>query len=950
MGVSKRIRRRSFLLATWLVCWLLGISQNEVIWSVPENPSQQDDVTVFFDASKGNAELAGFAGDVYAHTGVISNRSNSANDWQHVIGNWGTADARVLMKKEQEENIYSISFNIEAFYGIPADEVVSQLAFVFRNINGSLVGRNSDGSDIFLEVAPPDDILIGKLLSPTSQNFVLFLGDSILIEFQLNKHALITIKDNDDVIYSEENDQVSFYFTPMAEIGKQTLTIEANDGSEVTAAMIDYYLMIANEKSEDLPGTINGLNYYSDTTYVFQFSAPGKSYAYLLTTSNDFAPDSAFQMNRSTDDQTFWIELPHRLFANGQNTYQYMVDDGVVIGDPYSTVVLDPWNDAGIDPSIRMTLPPYPREASGIVTVFEPEPVEFDWTDSDFNPPAKSELIIYELLLRDFLASHDYQTLKDTLSYLEKLGVNAIELMPINEFEGNESWGYNPSYHMAVDKYYGTRDQLKTFINEAHKRNIAVILDVVFNHTFSQSPLAQLYWDKEAFRPSPDNPWLNVTARHPFNVGYDFNHESQATKNWVKHILSYWIEEFHFDGFRFDLSKGLTQTNSGTDEALMSRYDPSRVAILGDYAQHIWSIDSSVYVILEHFADNTEERILSDMGMLLWGNMNHEYNEAAMGYSSSLGWGDYTMRGFNQPNLITYLESHDEERLMYKIPRFGNSSGTYNTRILPTALDRMAAASTIFYMIPGPKMLWQFGELGYDFSINRCTDGRVDSGCRLDPKPAGWTLLDAAERRELFDITAALIGLRKKYPTFSSTDFRVNDVDPFVKAVYLNHQELDAIAIANFNVIEEPFRANFPYTGTWYEFFSGDSIMVSDVNLELNLAPGNYRLYTSDQISPSDILTTGSTQIQVWKQAQIFPNPSQPGQVLSVELPADSHVESIIISSLDGIQSHVDFSTNPVGIQFELSSGLPAGMYLVQINVVSGRKYQARLTVLDYPD
>ena len=75
--------------------------------------------------------------------------------------------------------------------------------------------------------------------------------------------------------------------------------------------------------------------------------------------------------------------------------------------------------------------------------------------------PEKDELIIYELLIRDFLNMHDYSTLVDTLSYLARLGVTAIELMPVNEFEGNKSWGYNPSFHMALDKYYGPAEDFK---------------------------------------------------------------------------------------------------------------------------------------------------------------------------------------------------------------------------------------------------------------------------------------------------------------------------------------------------------------------------------------------------------------------------------------------------------------------------------------------------------
>ncbi|NOZ04318.1 MAG: hypothetical protein GXO92_06915 [FCB group bacterium] len=101
--------------------------------------------------------------------------------------------------------------------------------------------------------------------------------------------------------------------------------------------------------------------------------------------------------------------------------------------------------------------------------------------------------MIYELLVRDFIDRHDYQTLIDTLDYLEKLGINAIELMPINEFEGNSSWGYNPSFYFAPDKYYGTRQDLKLFIDECHRRGIAVIMDIVLNHTYGQSPLVSGY-------------------------------------------------------------------------------------------------------------------------------------------------------------------------------------------------------------------------------------------------------------------------------------------------------------------------------------------------------------------------------------------------------------------------------------------------------------------------
>ena len=129
------------------------------------------------------------------------------------------------------------------------------------------------------------------------------------------------------------------------------------------------------------------------------------------------------------------------------------------------------------------------------------------WNITNFSPPAKEDLVVYELLVRDFVKTHSYKTIQDTLDYLQRLGVNAIELMPINEFENNLSWGYNPSYHMALDKYYGSPERFKSLVDEAHKRGIAIILDVVFNHAFGQSPLCSLYWDAAGNKPRLESGW-----------------------------------------------------------------------------------------------------------------------------------------------------------------------------------------------------------------------------------------------------------------------------------------------------------------------------------------------------------------------------------------------------------------------------------------------------------
>ena len=926
----KNFIRNPRIFLSLLFSFCFGVLQSQVIWTEPAFPNQFDDITVYFDATKGNGALAGFTGDVYAHTGVITNQSTSGTDWKYVIGNWGTADTRTLMTRVSD-SIYTIQYNINDYYNIPPGEEVLKLAFVFRNVNGSIVGRDSDGADIFTDVYPPDQKLLMTLLSPAQSGSIVLENDSLLIDLRLNDTAFLQIRDDGLLIFDSVVSSLTFYHQPIG-AGFHQLDFEAT--TDTTIYLTITYLVIENNQVRKDPpaGLVNGLNYYSDTSYVFQLFAPLKNHVFLLCPSNSFDVNPDYQLTMSTDSSTWWIELSRELFTEGKNCYQYLVDGTLKIADPFSEVVLDPANDAFIRDEVMAELPSYPTGmAQGIITAFDPEKNQFSFAVENFIKPEKNQLVIYELLVRDFLADHSFASLKDTLGYLERLGINAIELMPIQEFEGNQSWGYNPSFHMAVDKYYGSRTELKAFIDAAHEKGIAVILDVVYNHAFSQSPLAQLYWDAAGFHPSPESPYLNVTARHPFNVGYDFNHESEATKSWVKQTLSYWITEFKVDGFRFDLSKGFTQLNSGNNADLMAQYDPGRIAILKDYADHIWSLDSSSYVILEHFANNDEEIELSDYGAMLWGNMNHQFIEAGKGLRSDLEGVDYTFRNWNRPHLIGYMESHDEERQIYRILREGDQEAGYNTRNLNTALQRMAATSTIFYLVPGPKMLWQFGEIGYEFPINRCVDGTVNNNCRLDPKPIRWDYLDDPDRDRLRQVTSALIHLKKNYPTFSTDDFVFNDANLFVKSIHLNHPEMDAVVLTNYRVINSDVIPKFPYTGTWYEYFSGDSIQVLDTEERITFLPGEYRIYSSLKVDTPDDFITSTRNVRV-AEARIYPNIISENRQLVIEVPKPENIISLTVYDIAGqlVETNNELGIDRISVQ--LPNMLAAGIYLVQLS------------------
>lgn len=123
----------------------------QVAWLTPENPGIDDTVTLTYNVNSGNRGLEGWQGDVYLHTGVITEKSIDGGDWKHVTGNWGHKDTKCLMKPAGD-GLYRFTFVINDYYRIRKDEVPQQLAFVFRNEDGSKVGKTKNNEDIFLPV------------------------------------------------------------------------------------------------------------------------------------------------------------------------------------------------------------------------------------------------------------------------------------------------------------------------------------------------------------------------------------------------------------------------------------------------------------------------------------------------------------------------------------------------------------------------------------------------------------------------------------------------------------------------------------------------------------------------------------------------------------------------------------------------------------------------------
>ncbi|HEY1024984.1 MAG TPA: alpha-amylase family glycosyl hydrolase [Sphingobacteriaceae bacterium] len=823
-------------------------AESGLVTYAPDFPSADEKLTITFDPSKGNKGLANFSGDVYIYTGVITDKSTSGSDWKYVrSSSFNTPDAAAKMTATGSGK-YQISFTPRSFYNVPSGEKILKLVMLFKNADGSEVSRNADNSDIFLTIYDTGKLNVRfnspefePLFDPRPAVQIQMVGEELMVSAVSSGTANLTLSLNGTSFASASSTTVSGK-AKITSVGNQVIRVTASDGSSISEASFSFPIH-GTVQTADLPaGAKDGVTFFNNgKSAIFNLYAPNKQHVYVVGDFNDWQPDAKYFMKRTPDGNRWWVQIDD-LDPQKEYAYQYLVDGQIRVADPYTEKVLDPDHDKFISSATYPDLKPYPTgKATGIVSVMSANDAAYAWKTTTFTRPDKKNLVIYELHLRDFVAEHNYAALKGKLDYLSVLGVNAIELMPVQEFEGNSSWGYNPSFYFAPDKYYGTKHALKNFIDECHQRGIAVIMDMVLNHSYGQSPMVQMYFDQAAGKPASDNPWFNQDPTHPFNVGYDFNHEKPATKTFVKNVLEFWIKQYKVDGFRFDLSKGFTQKNSGTSDeatAAWSAYDASRIAIWKEYNSFIKSLDPNFYVILEHFAADDEEKELSAQGMMLWNNLNHNANEGTMGYlqGSDLSRAFYSSHGINEAhNLVTYMESHDEERLMYKNLQFGNTSATYSTKELAVALKRQELAAAFFLTAPGPKMIWQFGELGYDVSINH--NGRTGE------KPIRWEYRENPQRKALYEVYSKLIRLKKNNPVFTSPDFQYN-LSGGVKHIKLMSGTANVVVVGNFDVTAQTANINFPTSGTWTDQLTGQTVKVTGGVYSSTLAPGEYHVYS----------------------------------------------------------------------------------------------------------
>jgi 1,4-alpha-glucan branching enzyme len=944
----------------FLLLFAASITQAQVQTITPTvapNPFERNQsITITVQGSQINETTWGVTGNaLYLWAWMQDANGNALGDCP-TNGSWGASSETNRLTYNSGNDTYTITFVPETFY---SNTVFGKIGFLVKAKDGT--GDKKTNDNIFNVGA-----FQMTLSAPVENSFTIVTTNTnaSVVASNIGGAATYTLKANGVTV---SGPTTTTFFTAGPLVTQTTVfTLECTQGATTITKKFTY-VFDPGTISQALPSGItdDGITYNASdaTKATLVLDAPNKDFVLVAGSFNNWLPTSGYAMKKDPSTGKFWIELTG--LTSGQiYTYQYWVTKKVPTianspkvvktADPYSTLVLSPFDDPYISATKYPNLPPYPTGQEKEVTVLQTGQTPYNWVVTNFTKPAKENLVIYEVLVRDFDADRSYQNLIDKIDYFKNLKVNAIELMPVMEYEGNESWGYNTAFHMALDKFYGTKDKLKEFIDLCHQNGIAVILDVALNHAFGRNPMVRMWMvdaDGDGFGdPSTENPYFNTAAMHSYSVGSDFNHSQARTKYYTKRVIKQWIQEYKIDGLRWDLTKGFTQSCpsnvAGGQDACTNGYLADRVLILKDYADYSWSLDPSHYTIFEHLGGDAEEqqwanyRVTGEAdgiskGVMLWGKLTDPYNQLTMGYNSGndISRMNSSTRGFTARRLVGYAESHDEERLMYKNITYGNATNaSHNVTNLNIALSRMSALGAVTLLIPGPKMIWQFGDLGNEQSIFTCNNGTVNTqsdatsgDCKLDTKQQfQWTnnWLGNVNRNQIYADWAKMIDLKKNLDVFKGTltlnsqttlqpQFKITDNTLPLSAVR------NVVVLSNFDVNTQDVATTFQHTGTWYNLMDNSTIDVPSTSMTISIAAGGFRVF-GDQPA-----TLSTEPFNVANNFSLYPNPASgnfsiKGQIAKVEL-----------FSITGqlIKTYTNIPTEDY--QFDVAD-LHSGVYLVK--------------------
>lgn len=506
-----------------------------------------------------------------------------------------------------------------------------------------------------------------------------------------------------------------------------------------------------------------------------------------------------------------------------ENGYWYATINNAHCGQEYKFVIIN--GDQILDKS-----DPYTRQmnsSSGNSVIYDPS--EFDWQNDNFSIPALNELVIYEIHIGSFFADKqgiagDFDMALQKLNHLKQLGVNALQVMPVGEFPGDFSWGYNPANIFAVESAYGGPDQMKRFVQKAHQEGFAVILDVVYNH----------------FGPSDLDLWQFDGWQENDKGGIYFYNDERAVTPWGDNRPDYgraevrqfirdnalmWLQEYHVDGLRFDstlyirtidgdenhsISEGWSLLQQITSEIRIQF--PNRILIAEDLRSNSF-ITKSAQEQGAGFHSQWDAKFVHPIRDIV--EQTQDENRSMETLKNAILF-NFDKDAFRR---IIYSESHDEvangkQRVPQEVdPQ--DPSGWYSQK-------RSTLAAGLVFTAPGIPMLFQ----GQEF---------LQGDWFRDDVPLDWHLDD--KFRGIVRLYCDLIHLRLNQQGFSrglcgqfTNIYHMNEADNVVAYQRWDQHGRgdDVVIIANFShVSHENYEIGMPTPGLWKLRLNSDATIYS---------------------------------------------------------------------------------------------------------------------------
>ena len=492
---------------------------------------------------------------------------------------------------------------------------------------------------------------------------------------------------------------------------------------------------------------------------------------------------------------------------------------------------------------------PFAREyAIGKLSAFKLGYKPYTWNhgEASWKTPALHDLILYELNLAEFGTS--LQGAIERLDYLADLGVNALSVMPVSNVALEIDWGYLPLGYFGVDERFGRRDDFQRFVDEAHQRGLAVIVDAVYGHTAEDFPYVDLYRRLQYH----ENPFMGSFAKDYFGVSTDFNRA--LTRDFFYSVNKHWLETYHIDGFRYDCVPNYWDGALGVGYAnlVFHTYEYVKGAIA-----NLTRFDAPEGPRLVQIAEQLEapEQILEQSySNATWQNASfgaagacaHGAAGAIENLGLRLGALGYIEQATQNGDVLAkaplqYIENHDHSRFLCEFglrQRDLNSLFAEGNRARWYKLQPYLIA---LFAAKGVPMLWQGQEFGENYFLPEGGLGRV-----LMLRPLRWDYFYDEAGKSLVRLTRKLVDLRKSCEEFRrGGHYFYNDYERYLSRGLLLFERKTATAISlvalNFTNVEQSVPFVFKHAGNYIEQLHGQDDFVTGVGQEQWLTvPSNY--------------------------------------------------------------------------------------------------------------